>query len=218
MTPELEKTLPEAKAHGLTAVLYWTGDFVTSWGVLIPIIIVISVVGTVIYSLPRWVGKTRIKAEQYLPYSFYRDMNGYMWLMSFAQLLSAGLPNTSILSRQKTQGSPWLQERIKAISFRMDNGVSLSGALLQKGSYGAPGFGFPNPDIVDDIESLADFGDFPEKITVLAMQWAEELEIKTLSFAKQFGFYAEMMMYVVMGFLMLAINDLSAQLAVVHGS
>lgn len=80
-----------------------------------------------------------------------------------------------------------------------------------------PAFGFPNPGIVDDIESLAGFPDFPEKVTTLAMQWAHELESTILIVAKSFGRTMEMMMYVWMGFLMMAINELTSQLSALHG-
>lgn len=217
VVPGLKTSLPKEKAHGMVAGLYSIGDFVTSWWVLIPIALVIAFIVMVLRSLSTWTGKNRIAAERYFPFSFYRDMQGYTWLMSFTQLLRAGLPDTDILNRQKTQGSPWMRERIKAIWFRMDNGASLPAALLEKGRHGMPAFGFPNPDIVDDIESMAGFPDFPDKIAILATQWAVELEAATLARAKSFGLYAEMFMYVLMAFLMIAINDLSSQLSAVHG-
>lgn len=217
VTPELENSLPKSKAHGMVYTLYATGDFVTSWWVLIPLLAGIVIIVAYVWSLPQWTGKYRITAERLFPYAFYRDMQGYLWLMGFAQLLCAGLPDTAILERQKNQGSPWLRERLWAYWFRMSNGANLPDALLERGKYGLPAFGFPNPDIVDDIESLAGFPDFPEKITVLAMQWAHELEEKTLMAAKSFGRAMEMLMYGLMGLLMVAINELSSQLSRVHG-
>lgn len=218
ITPGLETSLPKEKAHGMVRALYDVGDFVTSWWVLIPMMVFFGVIVAVIRSLPTWTGKNRIAAERFFPYSFYRDMHGYTWLMSFTQLLRAGLPDTEILKRQKAQGSDWLKERMKAIWYRMDNGASLPAALLEPGKHGLPPFGFPNPDIVDDIESMSGFPDFPDKISVLAIQWAIELEEKTLAGAKSFGLTMEMFMYVLMAFLMLAINDLSSQLSAAHGT
>ncbi|MDA8328838.1 MAG: type II secretion system F family protein [Betaproteobacteria bacterium] len=217
VTPELENSLPKSKVHGMVYVLYAMGDFVTSWWVLIPLVAGAFVILAFVWSLPQWTGKHRIAAENLFPYAFYRDMHGYLWLMGFAQLLRAGLPDTVILARQKNQGSPWLRERLRAYWFRMENGANLSDALLERGAYGMPAFGFPNPGIVDDIESLAGFPDFPEKVTTLAMQWAHELESTILIVAKSFGRTMEMMMYVWMGFLMMAINELTSQLSALHG-
>jgi len=216
VVPGLEGSLPESKAKGSVLALYVVGNFANSWFALIPVGIVLVLFLLVAYSLPVWTGDARIAAEKFFPYSFYRDMHGYLWLIGFAQLLGAGVSNTTILTRQKQQGSPWFKERISTILSRMNNGMSLSAALLKKGRSGY-GFGFPNPDIVDDIESMADFSDFPDKITILAMQWADDLERKTLAGAKSFGLAMEMAMYLIMGALMVAINSLSSQLSAVHG-
>jgi type II secretory pathway component PulF len=212
VTPVLEQSLPKAKVHGLALALYVVGDFVTSWWAVLPLLGLVGLGLWIIYSLNTWTGKYRIEAEKYFPYSFYRDMNGYIWLMSFTQLLRAGMPDTVILARQKTQGSLWMRERIKAIWYRMDNGASLAAALLEKGKHGLPAFGFPNPDLVDDIESMSGFPDFPEKIAQLAMQWADDLEKSALAYAKGFGFAMEIVMYTIMGVLMIAINSMSTQI------
>jgi type II secretory pathway component PulF len=217
VTPALENSLPKSKVHGMVYVLYAMGDFVTSWWALMPLVASVAMILTFVWSLPKWTGKHRIAAEKLFPYAFYRDMHGYLWLMGFAQLLAAGLPDTVILARQKNQGSPWLCERLQAYWIRMENGSNLPDALLERGTYGVPGFGFPNPDIVDDIESLAGFSDFPEKITTLAMQWSQELESTILITAKSLGRTMEIVMYVWMGFLMVAINELSTQLSTLHG-
>jgi hypothetical protein len=158
-----------------------------------------------------------VAAESMFPYSFYRDIQGYTWLMSFSALLRAGMADVEILKRQATQSTPWLKERLKALWWRMDNGASMPAALMAKGKNGMPAFGFPNPDIVDDIASMAGFSDFAERIAVLAVQWADELESSTLAKAKSFGFAMEIVMYAVMGLLMIAINSMSTQMGNVPG-
>lgn len=217
VTPSLEQALPKEKAKGIVYGLYAAGDFANSWWALIPPMLVIILIIMIVRSLPKWVGKNRIVAESFFPYSFYRDINGYTWLMSFTALLRAGMADVEILKRQITQASPWLKERLYGLWWRMENGKSLTDALLEKGKNGMPPFGFPNPDIVDDISSLADFPDFPEKIAILATQWSEELEASTLARAKAFGFWMEILMYMVMGVLMVAINSMSTQIGTVAG-
>jgi hypothetical protein len=64
---------------------------------------------------------------------------------------------------------------------------------------------------------MAGFTDFPERISKLATQWADEIEASTLSRAAVFGFAMEMFMYMVMGLLMMAINSMSTQLGSVTG-
>lgn len=212
VTPGLQQALPIEKAKGLVYGLYVAGDFANSWGAVLPPVALAIGLVVVIKSLPKWIGKRRVSAEKLFPYSFYRDIQGYTWLMSFSALLRAGMADVEILKRQIEQSSPWLKERLYAIWWRMDNGSSLPAALLAKGKNGIPAFGFPNPDIVDDIASMAEFSDFSERIAVLAMQWAEELEASTLARAKTFGFVVEMFIFGVMGLLMVAINMMSTQM------
>lgn len=217
VTPGLQQALPKSKAHGLVYGLYAAGDFANSWWAILPPIVLVVVVAYVIHSLPRWTGRGRIAIERVFPYSFYRDIQGYSWLMSFAALLQVGMPDTEILKRQIIQATPWLKERLHALWWRMDNGASLAAALLASGKNGMPPFGFPNPEIVDDIASMAGFSDFSQRIAIVAVQWAEDLERSTLARAKSFGFALEIFMYAVMGLLMIAINSMSTQVGNVSG-
>ena len=217
VAPSLEQALPKEKAQGLVYGLYVAGDFANSWWALLPPVLLLCAIVIVVYSLPRWTGKYRIYAESFFPYSFYRDINGYTWLMGFSALLGVGVADVEILNRQLKQASPWLRERLHAFWWRLENGASLSASLLAKGKNGLPAFGFPNPDIVDDISSLHGFPDFIEKISVLASQWAKDLEERTLIGAKVFGFWMEIVMYAVMGLLMVAINSMSTQMGTVVG-
>lgn len=217
VTPGLEQALSKEKAQGLVSALYVAGDFANSWWAILPPVALAFGIAWVLRSLPKWTGRGRVAAESMFPYSFYRDIQGYTWLMSFAALLRAGMADVEILKRQTTQSTPWLKERLHALWWRMDNGASLPAALLAKGKNGMPAFGFPNPDIVDDIASMAGFSDFSERIAVLAVQWADELESSTLARAKSFGFAMEILMYAVMGLLMIAINSMSTQMGNVPG-
>ncbi|MCC7005948.1 MAG: type II secretion system F family protein [Ottowia sp.] len=217
VTPSLMLVLPSSQATGLVVWLYAASAFAGSWLVMIPPLVLLLLATVIARSLPLWLGRQRVAAESIFPYSFYRDMQGYIWLMSFSALLRAGLPDVDILKRQMLNANPWLKERLREIRARMVNGATLPAALLAKGRHGMPAFGFPNPDIVDDIQSMAGFTDFPERISKLATQWADEIEASTLSRAAVFGFAMEMFMYMVMGLLMMAINSMSTQLGSVTG-
>ncbi|HEY0843438.1 type II secretion system F family protein [Methylotenera sp.] len=217
VTPGLQQALPKEKAIGMTHWLYVVSDLANSYWAFLPPIILILFAILIIKSLPKWTGKNRIYAENFFPYSFYRDNQGYKWLMGFSSLLRAGMSDVEILKRQSDLANPWLKERLQAIKQRMDNGNHLQTALLSKGNNGLPPFGFPNPDIVDDISSIADFPDFPEKAVKLATQWAERIEESTLKAAARFGFWMEMVMYSVMAILMVAINEMTTQLASTPG-
>lgn len=217
VTPQLEMGLSKERANGLASVLYSAGDFANSWYVLIPPTMLAIVIFLIVRSLPNWTGRRRIAAEKYFPYSFYRDIQGYTWLMGFVALLRAGMADVEILKKQTVQASPWLKERLHALWLRMDNGSSLPRALLASGKNKMPPFAFPNPDVIDDISSMAGFPDFSERISVLAVQWADELEEATRVNAQRFGFAMEVAMYGIMGFLLAAINSMSTQVGSAPG-
>lgn len=221
--PGLEQALPSSRATGMVAFLYKAGAFANSWYAAAFPVLVVALVILVIWSLPRWGGGKyrvgaglRVRLESRFPYSFYRDMQGYTWLLGFSALLRAGMSDVDILERQARQASPWLRERLLLIKRQMDNGKSLPEALYNTRFGGVPA-GFPNPDMIDDIASMSGFKDFPERIAKVAAQWADELEWRTTANAKTFGFIVEMVMYGAMGFLMVAINSLSTQMGSVPG-
>jgi type II secretory pathway component PulF len=218
--PGFKTSLPPERARGLISGLYTMGDFANSWWSLLPFLLLVAIVAVVMNSFTKWTGRHRVTAERYFPYSFYRDIQGYTWLMSFAALLRAGMADVAILKRQAAEAkktSPWLYERAFALWWRMDNGASLPDSLLTKGRGGMPPFAFPNPDIIDDIASMSDFGDFPERIAVVAVQWADELESSTMGKAAFLGTTMEVLMFVLMGMLMVAINSMSTQIGNVPG-
>lgn len=210
--PDLQAALPSARATGMVAWMYKAGDLANSWLSVIPPLAVSAAVYFTMASLPRWTGRYRVLAERYFPYSFYRDIQGYAWLMGFTALLRAGMPDVAVLQTQMEHSTPWLRERLHALWWRMDDGASLSVALASKGKRGMPAFGFPNPDIVDDISSMAGFSDFPERITKVAGIWASELEEAMKEKAERFGLLAELVMYGVIVLLLFAVNEMSTQL------
>lgn len=211
--PELRFALPESKARGIVAGMFTAGRLAHSWVAVIPPILGLILLRVVVYSLPRWQGRHRIAAERFFPYSFYRDIQGYAWLMGFTALLRAGMPDVTILKNQCALASPWLKERLHALWWRMDNGSSLPAALLAKGKGGMPPLSFPNPDVIDDIESMAGFSDFPERISKIADIWAKELEESMKQKAATFGFWAEAVMYGLITVLLVAVNAMSNQLS-----
>lgn len=214
--PDLIGGQPSSSLHGSLGILAAVGDFANSWYAMLPLVAAAALIWATIHSLSRWTGKYRIKAERFFPYSFYRDVQGYTWLMSFTALLRAGMTDVLILKRQQQFASPWLKERLRALHWRMDNGASLPDALLAKGKNGMPPFEFPNPEIIDDIASMAGFSDFPERISKVVADWSSEQEEQMLSRSKLYGLMVEVFMYLVMGLFMMAINNLGTTMSMPH--
>jgi type II secretory pathway component PulF len=209
--PQMMQVLPPSRATGAVSVLFAAGDFAMSWMAILPPIFLLALGILIRHSLPLWRGRWRVAAESYFPFNYYRDSQGFLWLSSFVALLNAGEPDVDILKRQTRYASPWLKERLVHFRRAMEDGGSLPAALAEKPSKKHPAFAFPNPDIVEDIESFSGFPDFPEKIRGVLLEWAEDLEESTLEKAAFFGFMLEIAMYVLMGFLMYAINEITTQ-------
>lgn len=210
--PQLQGVVPIHKARGLVYFLFLLSSFVNSlWALLIPITIG-GVIGLIAWSLPRWTGLVRISAERYFPYSYYRDLIGYHWLTVFTALLQAGIADVKILQMQSTNASPYLKERLALYYQRLrSGGMSLADAITEPIKRNGVRLDFPSPEINESIVALYGFANFPERITKLVGQWALEMEEQTLALARSIGFALDVVMFVVMTLLAVAINELSAQ-------
>lgn len=207
--PQMALAFPANRATGITAGLFWTGAMAQTLWALLPPLALLSVGWAIGYSLPRWRGRWRVVAEEYFPYSYYRDTQGYLWFSRYITLLIAGTPDVEILKQQLRYASPYIKERLRHFRRVMEDGKSFPEALLMPFGKHGKKFGFPNPDVVDDIDSFEGMGDFAERMNSVLRDWVEDLEEQTLEKAAKFGFLLEIAMYVVMGLLMYGINDIS---------
>ena len=212
--PQLTQAVPPSKARGLVSVLYTVSNAVHSIGILlVPLVLGISI-GLFVWSLPRWTGRSRLIAERYFPFNYYRDLVGYQWLMMFATLLSSGIADVQILEIQAKNASPYLRERITLFFHRLrSGGMSLGDALITPIKHGRGlGMNFPNPDINESIVALYGFANFPERISKLISAWANQIEERTLSLVKSISGGLEILMMLILTLLILAIQDLGSQI------
>lgn len=199
--------IPDLKAAHMTGdgslatrSFLWLGDFANSMLAILPPLAVIALIMIVRYLLPRWKGCWRAAAESCFPFSYYRDSQGFLWLTGFIAMLQAGVPDVEILRRQSATASPWLRERLIHIRTLMTNGASLPEALTAKPAKWKKGtLGFPNPDLVDSIESFYGFSDFAPKMSNVLSRWTKELETNTVERAQVTAFILEMVMYACVG-------------------
>lgn len=204
--PSIETGLPESAVQGTAKLLFTMGHAATSYWLLLPFGLLLGAIGWVIWALPNWTHPWRIKIEKYFPFSFYRDIQGFIWVLTFAAMLQAGMSDTKIMDDQAQHASRWLSQRLLAVKRRMLNGKSLAASLVETN------YGFPNPDIIDDIESMSDFTDFPVRIATRARQWADELQWKTTKNVKVMGFVFDIIMFALILFVLVGINGLSTQM------
>lgn len=209
--PSIKSVMPASSAQGAGALLYIFGNFATSLWMLIPLIILAGVVGWVFWALPNWTSLYRTMLENFFPFNFYRDIHSYIWILTFASMLQAGMSDTRVLLDQSRISSPWLKQRLLTIRRRMVNGESLASALKNTR------LNFPSLDMIDDIASMADFDDFPKRIMKRTVQWADEMEINVKSRIRKIGFAFNVLMYGIILIVLLGMNSLSVQMGTVPG-
>ncbi len=214
--PQLESAVPAANARGLVHALYVISGFVNSLWVLSVPLFLFGAAFLFLWSLPRWTGRYRLVAEHYFPYSYYRDLVGYQWLMIFTTLLTSGIPDVSILQMQSKGASPYLRERLSIFFHRLrSGGMSLAEALVTPIGQGRTVMDFPSPEINESIIALYGFANFPERIAKLVTTWAEQIEARTLNLAKSISTFFEFAMMLGMALLILAVQDLANQVGTV---
>lgn len=226
--PVVQALVPRERADSAVRGLYTLGDFATGWGLPVALVGLSAFIALIIWSLPRWTGVLRVKAEKVFPWNFYRDTQGFLWLMGYASLLAAGTKEITALGTQLTAATPWLSERLRAVRALMQGGFLLPAALKAAGPEAATErsswltadvtFDFPGRDMVDDIESLHGFADFPDRIERVADQWSNEMLARTTLITKGMGMAANLLTYGLIIYIIYACNDLQAGLASTTGA
>lgn len=210
--PQLISTVPPEKAHGTVKMLYSVAGFMNSYAIFVVILVVVGMIALIAWSFTRWTGRSRVLAERYFPYSYYRDLMGYQWLMVFATLLSSGIADVEILKMQSLGASPYLRERLSLLYQRLrGGGMSLGQALITPPGKTWPPMDFPSPDINESIIALYGFANFPERITKLVSQWADQIETRTLALAKLISNGLAFAMMLAIALLILAMQELTNQ-------
>lgn len=180
VVPPLTDVVPIAKWTGWAYAMYLMGEAAT--GFAAPIVLG-SVVAYFIWSLralPRWVesekSKARVRFDRHMfPFTTYRELTGFTWLMSHVAMVRAGIPETVALQQQIDSASPWLASRLTPILEGMVlGGLDMAAAMRRSG------LDFPSPDLIDEVGAYAGFKNFTEKLEVVLRKYAKKLERKLL--------------------------------------
>lgn len=206
VVPPLAKAVPPAQWHGSAAGLYKASEFTQSFWVVVAPVLCVALTVVIFWSMPRWTGRARVVLDRYPPYSLYRMSRGLAWLSSFVALSGAGIPHPQALESMVRYSSRWLRERLRAALGLMRGGSNL-GVALEKS-----GYGFPDPEVIDDILAYVDYPDFDEKMARIADQWADQGVKQIQSRARVIGFAINVLVYGLMIYLILGVNALQTQL------
>jgi type II secretory pathway component PulF len=165
--PEFARVVDPSTWQGMARSLYVMSQLVQNW-MLIVLLGVATVVVAVFTSMPLWRGSVRIFVDRFAPYSIYRLVMGTGFLMSFSALQFAGITVEKSLIRLSDLADPWLRERLDGALLGVKSGLNCGEALRNAG------YGFPAPEIIDDLCVYAEYKGFPEALKILADEWMEE--------------------------------------------
>lgn len=211
IVPQFEGIIPKSAASGSVAALYDIRDFVVSWWFWTLLVLFVVLIAAVIYSLPRWTGRSRMAADNYWPFNLYKEFQGYLWMTGFVSIVASRVREVKALEIQAERAPPWLAERLNVIRDDMASGSSLPQALIRP-RYAGRGFDFPSAEIVDTVEAIHGFEDFPGRMTGVQRQWVQELTARVKAAGTVIGVVGSALTYGVIIFITVASANLQNQL------
>lgn len=119
MVPILLAILPVEHWPTIGRFMYSIAMAFTNYGILIFAGIGASIFGF-IWALPNWVGNTRRKFDNFLPFSVYRDYNSAVMLVSLSGLMQSGSSLVGSLRSMRTASPPWLAWHITKVLYNLD--------------------------------------------------------------------------------------------------
>lgn len=119
-------------------------------------------------SLPRWCGAWRTKADRIAPWSFYRRIQGALFLYSFAVLQKSGLPLQGALAILASTATPYLKSRINAAMYGVRQGYNLGESFRHAGHE------FPDWEALPVLESMSSQSGFADALIEYAENWLDD--------------------------------------------
>ena len=167
MVPPMVEAVPDliwrGQARTLVSLSKWVrGNSLILFAILPIIFMMIS------WSMPRWKGRLRAKFDKYPPWNLYRIFVGVSWLLSLSALVNAGTPVSKALRMLRSDSSPYLLYRLERALIYVNNGENLGQALA------LTGLGFPDKDVIGDLQIYAELDNFPVALNLMANEWLED--------------------------------------------
>lgn len=167
VVPQFALLVDPSRWQGAAASLYLMSQLVRQW--TLPLLVLLAAAAAlVVFALPRWRGSLRAVADRVAPFSIYRMLAGGTFLLAFSALQGAGISVEKSLVRLSDAANPWLRERLDGALMGIKSGLNCGEALRNAG------YGFPSPEVIDDLCVYADYKGFTEALAMLAQEWMEE--------------------------------------------
>ncbi|MBR1380545.1 MAG: type II secretion system F family protein [Alphaproteobacteria bacterium] len=153
--------------RGVAASLVWVSNFAGAYWYIIAIGFV-TLVLIIAFSLPNWSGKMRARFDDLPPWNIYKIQESVGWLTGLAALVAAGITLPDAMRMLADNSNRYLRSILDATLRRIANGENLGSAL------NGTGRGFPNSEIIGDLEIYADMTDFDQNLTRIANDYLDE--------------------------------------------
>lgn len=168
--PKFAMLSDPAKWHGAAAAFYKMTSFVASFAGAVTLMVLLGLIATALMTLPIWTGRFRLYVENLPPWSIYRLTVGSVWLYTLSTLMRSGVQLSHILESMinSESVSPYLRERILAISIENGHGKNLGDSMYDCG------MNFPDQELIDDLRVYAVLPEFHRQMHELATEWMHE--------------------------------------------
>lgn len=205
VTPAFVKMLPVSNWGPWAKTMYYLGEMASSWYGLAAVVGGLALVGWITWARNNWIGKGRAPLDRFVfPFTLFRDIEGFAWLMTYSALLRSRIADTSALEMQINVGTKYLKSRLTPVLARLKNGKTLPDSLR------GTGYGFPSMDLVDEIGAYAGYPDFADKIEEVGREYAHDLKRRLNARAMLTGAIFGGVVFLVMAIVQLGANEIQS--------
>lgn len=168
--PELVQLADPQNWTGFARGLYLISAFIGSWGGIALLAALVGGCVILVATLPLWTGPARKIADRFPPWSMYRLTVGGVWLFTLSTLMRSGMQLSHILNTMlaSESTSPYLRERVRAISNQVGRGENIGEAMY------LAGLDFPDRELIDDFRVYAGLPHFKDQLQDFARDWLNE--------------------------------------------
>lgn len=153
------------------SVLQFLSNAVTEYGLYCLAVLIMVIIWVIYFMRSESTvlrGDLRVFLDNLPPWSLYRLLQGSVFLLNLSLLLKAGVQLKDSLDLLSANASPWLKQRIEAISVGVGNGKFLGYAM------DLAGYQFPDKKAIMFLSILSEVDGLEEVLYQFSMRWMEK--------------------------------------------
>lgn len=167
IVPAIAPLLPPSMVPTPTKVYFAMGNFVIHFGPFIGIALIILLI-SVFYSLARWTGPMRDKADRFFPWTTYRMIQSGFLMITIAAMSRSGMTMAYIVQQLEPYATKYMREHLKRVSGKLRTGNAQPSQALDTGL-------LPEK-IVDRLEIYAVLPDFSKVMDAMGKNVMKKMD------------------------------------------